>query len=129
MEERCNPLRRARDAAGLTQEELAELIGSSERTVRRWERGELPSKYYQQRLCEVLATSLEELGFKTARQFARQDHPPQLDDEVNRKEEETYKVGEKRSTDFRPYGGCIPVLITVLSLGGAFVWLILRIYT
>ena len=46
-----------------TQAQLAEKIGTTDKNVGRWERGETsPSLYYCQRLCEVFHLSPEELG-------------------------------------------------------------------
>lgn len=47
----------------LTQEELAERVGVSEVTVRRWERGNRPYPAFLRALCQALAASPEELGF------------------------------------------------------------------
>ena len=49
---------------GWTQKELADKIGSSSKTVGRWERGgQLPSLFFQQKLTKVLGKDAETLGF------------------------------------------------------------------
>jgi transcriptional regulator with XRE-family HTH domain len=57
-------LRKAREAAGLTQIELAECINVSEKSVSRWENGQsLPQPAALRALCIKLAKTPEELGF------------------------------------------------------------------
>ncbi|HZO75092.1 MAG TPA: helix-turn-helix domain-containing protein [Ktedonobacteraceae bacterium] len=65
QQKRNNRLRNARRAAGLTQEQLAERIGVSEKTVQRWEVGKaIPQPIALHALCEELhAKNSEELGF------------------------------------------------------------------
>src|SRR5207248_11516009 len=47
----------------LTQEDVAEAIGTSSRTIRAWELGEsFPSKYYSRKLCEFYGKTPQELG-------------------------------------------------------------------
>jgi transcriptional regulator with XRE-family HTH domain len=59
-------LRIAREQHNLTRVQLAEQIGSSSKTVARWERGEtLPQPHFQQGLCASLNTTLQELGLET----------------------------------------------------------------
>jgi transcriptional regulator with XRE-family HTH domain len=58
-------LKFARMDAGLTQEELADLLGVSSITVYRWERGEHhPNPYFCGRLCRLFNVSEQELGLQ-----------------------------------------------------------------
>jgi len=58
-----NRLKTAREQHSLTRVQLAEQIGSSSKTVARWERGEaLPQLHFHQKLCTILTTSPQELG-------------------------------------------------------------------
>lgn len=57
-------LRRERQLRGWSQQKVAELVGTSEDVVSRWERGERkPSPFYQEKLCVLYQRSAEELGF------------------------------------------------------------------
>lgn len=54
----------ARNAKGLSQERLAELIGADRGTVHRWEQGKnTPQSYYLEKLCTILGRTAVELGF------------------------------------------------------------------
>jgi transcriptional regulator with XRE-family HTH domain/tetratricopeptide (TPR) repeat protein len=56
-------LKRAREHRGMTQEEVAEAVGSIAHTVSRWERGlTLPGPRFRRKLCELFGMSAEELG-------------------------------------------------------------------
>ncbi len=56
-------LRDARMAKGLTQQQVADLIGSDAKEVSRWELGlNVPNPHYKEKLCEVLEKKPEELG-------------------------------------------------------------------
>ena len=53
-------IRKARLAAGLSQEKLGELVGSSRRHVMRWEKGtHRPTKRYIARIAEATGTAPE----------------------------------------------------------------------
>jgi DNA-binding XRE family transcriptional regulator len=57
-------LRLARINAGLTQEELADVLGVTSVTIYRWERGEnIPNPYFRGRLCRLFQLSEQELGW------------------------------------------------------------------
>jgi len=57
----------ARRAAGWTQKELADRLGTTDLSVSRWERGEhVPSPFYNYRLCELFGKSAAELGFDSS---------------------------------------------------------------
>src|SRR5690242_3589382 len=64
-EKKPNPLlRRERQLRGWSQQKVAELVGTSEDVVSRWERGERkPSPFFQEKLCVLYGKSAEELGF------------------------------------------------------------------
>src|SRR5437870_8308879 len=60
-------LKHERQLRGWSQGRLAEQIDVPDYYISRWERGEvLPSPYYQQKLCELLGKSAQELGFLQA---------------------------------------------------------------
>jgi transcriptional regulator with XRE-family HTH domain len=57
-------LRRERQLRGWSQHRVAELVGTSEDVVSRWERGERkPSPFFQEKFCLLYGKSAEELGF------------------------------------------------------------------
>ncbi|QBD75012.1 helix-turn-helix domain-containing protein [Ktedonosporobacter rubrisoli] len=57
-------IRRERQLRGWSQQKVAELVGTSEDVVSRWERGERkPSPFFQEKLCMLYGRSTEELGF------------------------------------------------------------------
>ncbi|MGZ3626541.1 MAG: tetratricopeptide repeat protein [Ktedonobacteraceae bacterium] len=57
-------LRRERESHFLTQEKLAEVIGTDARLIRRWESGiGFPHYKYRQKLCEFYGKSAYDLGF------------------------------------------------------------------
>jgi transcriptional regulator with XRE-family HTH domain len=61
-----NRLRALRLQRGLTQGQLARLLGVTDQTVHRWEVGTVPRKAMQRRIARVLlgsATEADELGF------------------------------------------------------------------
>lgn len=56
-------LRDARNRRLWTQKKVAEMLGVTDLTVGRWERGEVaPSMYYAKKLCELFEATPEELG-------------------------------------------------------------------
>ena len=56
-------LRHARLSAGLTQQQLADVIGTCLLSIWRWEHGTFPNLLFRQRLCSFFRTSEAELGF------------------------------------------------------------------
>ena len=67
-------LRNARLQAHLTQEDLADVLGSNQTSVWRWENGVIPSSYYRQLLCDYFQQSPEMLGWPAFQQ--RQSKKP-----------------------------------------------------
>jgi transcriptional regulator with XRE-family HTH domain len=59
-----NNLCHEREMRGWSQEDLAEKVGTSQKVVSRWERGEsTPHPYYRQKLCKLFEKNAVELGF------------------------------------------------------------------
>ena len=57
-------LRRERQLRGWSQQKVAELVGTSEDVMSRWERGERkPSPFFQEKLCILYGKTAEELEF------------------------------------------------------------------
>lgn len=79
-EQRWRPnaqLKRVRELRGWSQEDVAEKIGTTQKIVSRWERGEsMPVPYYRQRLCKLFGKNAAELGFLDGRYSASE--PVQL---------------------------------------------------
>lgn len=64
--QRNDTLRRLRIQHDWRLADLADQIGTTETTVKRWERGsQQPSVYYRVKLCELFGLSAQELGFET----------------------------------------------------------------
>src|SRR5436305_2347299 len=62
-------LRDARESRGLTQAQVAEQIGVSEKQVSRWENGEcIPQSYAKKKLCLLFEKSEVDLNFAGSRQ-------------------------------------------------------------
>jgi transcriptional regulator with XRE-family HTH domain len=69
-----NHLCHERELRGWSQEDLAEKVGTSQKVVSRWERGEsTPLPYYRQTLCKLFGKTAVELGFLDEQSSA--DHP------------------------------------------------------
>lgn len=67
----CN----ARLGRGWTQEQLAELVGTTSVNISRWENGSnFPIPYYRQKLCEVFGKTLVELGLVPTPSSSPQAH-------------------------------------------------------
>ena len=65
-------LRELRKQRGWTQAELAEALGVTDLTVRRWELGQTtPSVYHVKKLCDLFGKSPQELGLLQQRQPSR----------------------------------------------------------
>lgn len=59
-------IRYHRQRQGWSQQRVAELVGTSEDMVSRWERGKnMPGPYYREKLCTLFQQDAEELGFIT----------------------------------------------------------------
>ena len=69
-------LRAARERRGWSQAALADLVGATELTVGRWERGERsPQLIYRAKLCELFGMTAEELGLVEAHKTAAEAAP------------------------------------------------------
>jgi transcriptional regulator with XRE-family HTH domain len=69
-----NHLCHEREVRGWSQQDLAEKVGTSQKVVSRWERGEsTPLPYYRQKLCKLFAKNAIELGFLDEQ--LSEDHP------------------------------------------------------
>ncbi len=63
MEEFAKRLKREREQHAWSQEQVAEMIGTTAPNVSRWERGiTFPGLHFRQKLCELFGKSAEELG-------------------------------------------------------------------
>jgi transcriptional regulator with XRE-family HTH domain/tetratricopeptide (TPR) repeat protein len=56
-------LRHQRELRGWSQKRLADAIDTSKEMVSKWEGGQKPGKYYQEKLCELFGMTAQELGF------------------------------------------------------------------
>jgi transcriptional regulator with XRE-family HTH domain len=56
-------LRHQRELRGWSQKRLADAIDTNKEMVSKWEGGQNPGKYYQEKLCELFGKSAQELGF------------------------------------------------------------------
>jgi transcriptional regulator with XRE-family HTH domain/tetratricopeptide (TPR) repeat protein len=56
-------LRYQRELRGWSQKRLADQIDTSKEMVSKWEGGQNPGKYYQEKLCNLFGKSAQELGF------------------------------------------------------------------
>src|SRR5262245_4603080 len=64
LSDRGSLLKKARDAQGWSQAELAHQLGTTQAQVSKWERGiAVPQPYYRQKLRQLLGKSAEELSF------------------------------------------------------------------
>src|SRR5690348_13670836 len=60
-----HPLRVERELRGWSQARVAEKVGTSTRTIVRWELGDaLPQPYYRERLCALFGKNALELGLQ-----------------------------------------------------------------
>ena len=70
-------LKQAREALGLSQENLAEAVGAATQTISDWERGEnYPSPYFRKKLASVLGKSPSELGLLPGSSLASSLYDP-----------------------------------------------------
>lgn len=64
-------LKNERERRGWSQEKLADLIGTTQKIISRWERGEsVPLPYYREKLCTLFSKDAEEPGFLETEQPA-----------------------------------------------------------
>jgi len=104
-----------RKAIGMTQVQLAEKLGMSDKSVSKWERGIcLPDVSVYADLCDALGISLNEF-------LAGEDIAP---DSLEHKSEETIltitKDGNRRSARFRRIAVLLAAALVVLLLGGGW---------
>lgn len=60
---KVHPLKRERELRGWSQAKVASAIGTTPRTVHRWEHGQgVPYPYYREKLCALFGKNTEELG-------------------------------------------------------------------
>jgi transcriptional regulator with XRE-family HTH domain len=69
-------LRQARLTLGLTQQQLADILGISKLSIWRWEQGQFPGPLLRQRLCSFFQKKERELGFAETRAVGM-EHPSQ----------------------------------------------------
>jgi len=70
-------LRQQRELRGWSQRKVADAIGTDEKRVSAWERGEsVPSSYYQEKLCSLFGKNTLELGLKKHVGNLATKHPP-----------------------------------------------------
>lgn len=71
-----NHLREAREKKGLSQIDLAGMVGVATSTIKRWESGAIkPYAFNLQRLCQILETSASMLGFEEPIQLESSGYP------------------------------------------------------
>lgn len=64
IKESARRLKWEREQRSWSQEQVAEMIGTTAPNVSRWERGiTAPGPYFRQKLCEILEKNVKELGF------------------------------------------------------------------
>jgi tetratricopeptide (TPR) repeat protein/DNA-binding XRE family transcriptional regulator len=74
-------LKREREQRGWTQSKLAERLGTTQITVSRWENSiTVPTLYYRQKLAELFAKSIQELGFILDNDDEHTEETPPLTD-------------------------------------------------
>src|SRR5258708_35475849 len=60
---KVHPLKYERELRGWSQAKVAKVIGTTPRTVHRWEHGlGVPYPYYREKLCAIFGKNTEELG-------------------------------------------------------------------
>src|SRR3954463_3785528 len=58
-----HPLKVERELRGWSQSKVAELVGTTTRTIIRWEQGDVvPYPYYREQLCSVFGKNAQQLG-------------------------------------------------------------------
>ena len=89
-------LKQEREIRGWSQEDLAEKVGTTQKIVSRWERGDSrPLPYYRQKLCQLFDKSTKELGFL--------DDSPETDSQIAPVSEESSPAQSVPDTDVYGY--------------------------
>ncbi|MBV9615717.1 MAG: helix-turn-helix domain-containing protein [Ktedonobacteraceae bacterium] len=109
---RTHPLKYEREIRGWSQEKVAEKIGTTVRTVSRWERGlAMPYPYYREQLCALFGKNAQELGLVSG----DEQHPRYSTEVQTSHEVQTSSAAPMVETHAaRIYDPAIPVI-----LGGA----------
>ncbi|HEU5384071.1 MAG TPA: helix-turn-helix domain-containing protein, partial [Ktedonobacteraceae bacterium] len=72
-------LRRAREARGWSQSDLATLLGAGESTIRNWENGRsFPGPFFQDQLCQIFQLPPERLGLQLKKSIAEKECSPNV---------------------------------------------------
>jgi transcriptional regulator with XRE-family HTH domain/tetratricopeptide (TPR) repeat protein len=109
---KTHPLRYEREKRGWSQEKVAEKVGTTVRTVSRWERGlAIPYPYYREQLCALFAKNALELGIVPASDPHPEKNPPLIEVEMP---DLPHPAPTEKMQATRIYDPTIPIM-----LGGA----------
>src|SRR5690242_11207908 len=94
-----NRLRFEREVRGWSQQDLAEKVGTTQKIVSRWERGEsIPLPYYRQKLCKFLGKNAAELGLINQEETNQEPDLP-AEDHTNNGSDNTQMAPPPQHTD------------------------------
>ncbi len=94
-----NPLKVERELRGWSQSKVAELLGTTTRTVRRWERGEgVPYPHYREQLCILFGKNAHMLGILPDTDYEL-DMLPDTDHELDMLPDTDYELDILLDTD------------------------------
>jgi transcriptional regulator with XRE-family HTH domain len=94
-------LKQEREQRGWTQSELAERIGTTQVNVSRWEKSiTVPGPYYRQKLAEIFAKSIKELGFISQNDEELDEKIPVLSDTLSTPSSPIWNVPQRRNPFF-----------------------------